>query len=113
MMEFLIRAAVVALGLWVAAQTIKGIEVHSLGSLVAAAVLLAVVNAIVRPVLVFLTLPLTVVTLGLFLLVINAAMIGLVSVLLKGFEVRGFWPALGCWLVVSIVSWVASWFVGR
>jgi len=110
MMDFLIRAAIVALGLWVSAQTIKGIEVHSFGSLVAAAVLLAVVNALVRPVVVLLTLPLTVLTLGLFLLVVNAAMIGLVSVFLKGFEVRGFVPALLCWLVVSIVSWVASWF---
>ena len=74
------------------------------------ALLLAVVNALVRPVLVLLTLPLTVLTLGLFLLVINAAMIGLVAFFLHGFHVHDFIAALLCWVVVSLTSWVVGWF---
>lgn len=113
MTGFIIHAAIVALGLLLASKIVPGISVSSTGTLIAAAVLLALVNAIVKPVLTLLTLPLTIVTLGLFLLVINAAMIGLVSVFLKGFEVRGFVPALLCWAVVSLTSWVASVFFDR
>jgi putative membrane protein len=111
MIRFVLHAAIVALGLWIAAIIVPGIAVTSVGTLIAAAVLLAVVNALVKPVLVLLTLPLTIVTLGLFLLVINAAMIGLVAVFLKGFIVHGFFAALLCWAVVSLTSWAASWFV--
>ena len=73
---------------------------------------LGVVNAVVRPVIVFLTLPITIVTLGLFLLVINAAMLALVAWLLDGFHIAGFWSALFGAVVVSITGWAASWFVG-
>jgi len=113
MLGFLIRVLIVAAGLWLAAQIVPGIEVYGLGSLIAAALLLGIVNALVRPVIVLLTLPITLVTLGLFLLVINAAMIGLVSVFLDGFVVTGFIPALLCWVVVSVTGWVASRFVDR
>jgi putative membrane protein len=111
MIRFLIHACAVALGLWLAARFVPGIGVDSTKTLVEAALLLAIVNALVRPILVILTLPLTIVTLGLFLLVINAAMIGLVSVFLKGFTVHGFIAALLCWVVVSLTSWVVGWFV--
>jgi putative membrane protein len=110
-MAFLIRIAIVALGLWLASEIVPGISFRSTGTLIAAALLLAVVNALVRPILVVLTLPLTIVTLGLFLIVVNAAMISLTAFFLKGFEVRGFGAAVLCWLVVTITSWVASWFV--
>jgi len=113
MLGFLIRVLIVAAGLWLAARIVPGIEVYGLGSLIAAALLLGIVNALVRPVVILLTLPITLVTLGLFLLVINAAMIGLVSVFLDGFVVTGFIPALLCWVVVSVTGWVASRFVGR
>ncbi len=111
MIGFIIRIAIVALGLWLASEVVPGIGFRSFGSLIAAALLLAVVNALVRPVLVLLTLPLTIVTLGLFLIVVNAAMISLVAFFLKGFEVRGFGAAVLCWLVVTLTSWAASWFV--
>jgi putative membrane protein len=112
MIGFIIRAAVVALGLWVASKIVPGVEIRSVGSLIAAAVLLGLVNAIVRPVLVFLTFPITIVTLGLFLLVINGLMIKLVTVFLHGFVVHGLWAAILCALVVGLTSWVVSWFIG-
>ena len=108
MVKFILRAIVAALGLWLAAQVVPGVHVTSVGSLVAAAVLLGVVNAIVRPLVVLLTLPFTLITLGLFLLVINAAMLGLVAWMLHGFWLDGFWAALFGSLVVSVVSWVGS-----
>lgn len=108
MAGFLIRAVVSALALWLAAVLIPGISFSGVGSLVLAAVLLGVVNAIVRPILIVLTLPLTILTLGLFLLVVNAAMLGIVGALVPGFTVDGFWPALLGALVVSLVSWAAG-----
>ena len=91
MRGFLIRAVVVAIGLWVASQIIPGVEIRSPSSLIAAALLLGVVNAVIRPIIVILTLPITLLTLGLFLLVINGLMIELVAHLLDGFVVSGFW----------------------
>jgi putative membrane protein len=112
MIGFLIRAAVVALGLWVASRIVPGVAFSSGESLIWAAILLGIVNAIVRPVLVFFTFPITLLTLGLFLLVINGLMVELVAHFLKGFEVDGLWPAILTSLVVSLTSWVMSSFVG-
>lgn len=112
MIGFIIRAAVVALGLWVAAHIVPGVRYLSVGSLIAAALLLGVVNAIVRPILIFLTFPITIITLGLFLLIINGLMILLVTVFLHGFIVHGLLAAVLCSLVVSLTSWVVSWFIG-
>ena len=81
------------------------------GRACAAALVLGLVNAIVRPVLLVLTLPLTLVTLGLFLFVLNAFCLWLTSAIVPGFEVRGFWPAFGGALVVSALSWVVNGFV--
>lgn len=108
MTGFILRAAFVALGLWLAAQILDGLHFSSAGVLLLAALLLGVVNAIVRPIAVILTLPLTLLTLGLFLLVINAGMVGLVALMLDGFQVDSFWTALGASLIVSIVSWATS-----
>ena len=112
MRGFLIRAAVVALGLWLASQIVPGVEIRSTGALIAAALLLGIVNAFVRPILVILTFPITLLTLGLFLLVINGLMIELVSHFLDGFVVVGLWPAILCAIVVSITSWLMSGFIG-
>ena len=112
MIGFIIRWAVVSLGLWVAAHVVPGVEVLSWKSLLAAALILGIVNAIVRPILIVLTLPITIVTLGLFLLVINGLMIKLVTVFLHGFIVHGLLSAILCAVVVSLTSWVMSWFVG-
>jgi putative membrane protein len=113
MTGFLLRWAISALGLWLADQMLDGLAFDSPGSLAAAALLLGIVNAIVRPLAVFFTLPFTLVTLGLFLLVVNAAMLGLVALLLDGFHIAGFASALAGWLIVSLTSWVASGFVGQ
>ncbi|MFL6712374.1 MAG: phage holin family protein [Sulfurifustis sp.] len=109
---FLLRLLVSAVGLWLAAAIIPGVYVEGIGTLLVAALLLGLVNAVVRPVLFILTLPITIVTLGLFLLVLNAAMVGLVAWLLSGFQIDGFLSAVGASIVVSIVSWFASWFIG-
>lgn len=109
---FLLRFVICALGLWLAEEILPGIQVDNAGSLIAAALLLGVINAFVRPVLVILTLPITVVTLGLFLIVINAGMVGLVAWILPGFHVAGFWSALFGALIVSITGWAATWFIG-
>jgi putative membrane protein len=106
--KFLLRAAVAALGLWLATELISGFAIASPGTLLIAAVLLGVCNALVRPVLVILTLPITIVTLGLFLLVVNAAVLGLVAWLIPGFSIAGFIPALLGSLVVSVTGWIGS-----
>ena len=108
----LIRMLITAAGVALAAYLVPGIELRATRTLVGASVLLAFVNAVVRPVVVILTLPLTVLTLGLFLLVINAAMLGLVAWLLPGLSVSGFSSALLGSLIVSFTSWVASWYIG-
>jgi putative membrane protein len=113
MTGFVLRVAIVALGLWFATQILPGLHFASAGYLLGAALLLGIVNAIVRPVAVVLTLPLTLLTLGLFLLVINAAMLGLVALLLSGFEISGFWTAVGASLIVSLTGWVASGLIGN
>lgn len=108
MTGIILRIVIVALGLWLAAEILPGLNFAGAGTLLAAALLLGIVNAIVRPIAIILTLPLTLITLGLFLLVINAGMIGLVALMLDGFQVNGFWNAVGASLIVSIVSWAAS-----
>lgn len=93
LVEFLIHWAIMSLSLWVASYIFKGITFTSRSSLLVSALLLGFVNAILRPILIFLTLPLTLLTLGLFLLVINALMIMLVAAIVKGFKLSGFWTA--------------------
>ena len=103
---FLTQWAITALALWVTSYIFKGVKFDSTGALVVSALLLGFANAIVKPLLVILTLPLTVVTFGLFLLVINALMILLVSAVVKGFRVSGFWTALFASVFVSILSFI-------
>jgi putative membrane protein len=113
MTGFLIRWVVSALALWVAQALLPGIRIQGAGTLFIAALLLGFVNAIVRPLLIFVTLPITILTLGLFLLVINAAMLGLVAALLENFTISGFWSALAGAIVVSLVSWLVSSTIGN
>ena len=112
LIRFLLRAIVAGLGFWVASKIVPGVHVGGLGSLLAAGVLLGVVNALVRPILVILTLPLTIITLGLFLLVVNAITVKLVDWLLSGITIHGFWNAMLTAIVIAIISWIASWFIG-
>jgi len=104
MVGFLLRAAISALGLWVASLLLSGIRFESTAKLAIAAVLLGVINAVVRPIAFILTLPLTLVTLGLFLFVLNAAMVGLVARLVPGFTISGFWTAMGA----AVIVWAGS-----
>jgi len=112
MRGFLIRGLITALGLWVASAVLKGVHSNGFLSLLGAGLLLGLVNAVIRPIIIFLTLPITIVTLGLFLLVINAMMIGLVGKMMHGFTVDGFFPALFTAIVVSVVSFFGNAFIG-
>lgn len=109
---FLVRMVISAMGLWIASELVPGMEITGMGTLVAAAFLLGIVNAVVRPLILILTFPITIVTLGLFLLVINAAMLGLVAWLLDGFMLDGFLAAVAGSFVVSATGWFASWYIG-
>ena len=112
MIGFAIRLAITALGLWLAQQVVPGIQIAGTGTLVAAALLLGIVNAVVRPLVLLFTLPITVLTLGLFLLVLNAGMVALVAWVVPGFTIAGFWTAVGTAIIVSLVSWAASGLIG-
>jgi len=109
---FILRAAIVALGLWLATFWVHGVSIDTPATLILAGLLLGLVNSVVRPIAILLTLPLTIVTLGLFLLVVNAGMVALVAWILPGMHVAGFWSALQAALIVSLVSIVGSWFIG-
>ena len=108
MSRFLLRILIAALGLWLAAVLLPGVSYTGWLDLLLAALLLGLVNAIVRPVVFLLTLPLTILTLGLFLLVVNAAMIGLVALLLPGFMVSGLIPGILASIIVGLVSWIGG-----
>lgn len=108
----IVRLLINMLGLWVAATLIPGVHITGVGTFILAAILLGVVNALVRPIAIVATLPLTIVTLGLFLFVVNAMMFGLVAWLLADFAVSGFWAAVFGSLVVSLTSTLASWYIG-
>src|SRR5690606_7661902 len=109
---FILRALISALGLWLATEWVDGLHITGPVTLLVAALLLGIVNAVLRPLAIILTLPMTLVTLGLFILVINAAMLGLVALVLPGFSIEGFWDAFWGALIVGLVSWVASWLIG-
>ncbi len=110
-MGFLFRVLVNAFAIYLVAEIVPGITVASVPAALGAGLVLGLINAVVRPILVVLTLPVTLLTLGLFLLVLNAFCLWLTSLLVKGFEVHGFWAAMFGSLLVSIVSWTLSVFV--
>jgi putative membrane protein len=103
---FLLHWGITAVSLWVASHVFKGIKFATTGSLMVSALLLGFANAIVKPLLIVLTLPLTFLTFGLFLLVINALMILLVSYLVSGFKVSSFWTAFFASMFIAIFSLV-------
>ncbi|RJX35939.1 MAG: phage holin family protein [Desulfarculus sp.] len=112
-MGLLLRWVVNALGLLFVSWLFDGIRVDGVGWAFIAALFLGIFNALVRPVLILLTLPITVLTMGLFILVINALMLWLTGALLAGFHVQGFWTAVGGALVLSIISLAANALVGE
>jgi len=113
MTGFILRALISALGLWLATRLVSGIRIDDASSLVLAGVLLGVVNAIVRPIAIILTLPITILTLGLFLLVVNTAMVALVAAILPGFHIfGGFWSAFLTAVIVGLTGWLGSSLIG-
>jgi len=103
-MGFLVRLCLNAVALLIVSTVIPGIEVQGVLPALSAALFLGVVNAVLRPVIVILTLPLTILTLGLFIPLINAFLLKLVSLMIRGFEVHGFWSAVFGALLLSLVS---------
>lgn len=112
MKGFFFRLAITALGLWAAATIVPGVRIDGWGNLLVAALLLGVVNAVIRPIILILTLPLTVLTLGLFILVVNGISLAFVAWLMPGFTLSGLGAAILGSIVVGLTSWVASAFVG-
>ena len=113
MTGFVLRALISAVGLWIATRLVSGIWIADATTLVLAGALLGIVNAIVRPIAILLTLPITILSLGFFLLVVNAGMVALVAAMLPGFHIPGgFWSAFGTALIVWITGWVGSWLIG-
>ena len=100
------------LGLFLASALIPGVEIAGTGTYILAALLLGLVNGFIRPIALLLTLPLTIVTLGLFVLVINAGMFGLVAAMLDNFTVSGLFSAMFGALIVGTTSTIASWYIG-
>jgi putative membrane protein len=113
MYHMIVRLLLSACGLGLADYLLDGVRFDHFSTLFWAALLLGVANSIVRPVLVFFTLPVTLLTLGFFLLVINAAMLGLVAWLLSGFHIDGFWSALMAWFIVAVTHAAAGVFLGK
>ncbi|CBE68124.1 MAG: phage holin family protein [Candidatus Methylomirabilis oxygeniifera] len=103
-MGFLIRLVLNALALLLVSTVIPGIAVRGVLPALAAAFFLGIVNAVVRPVILILTLPLTIITLGLFIPLLNAALLKLVSLMIRGFEVQGFWSAVFGAILISLIS---------
>ena len=112
MTGFWVRFFITACGLLLATYLLEGVHLGGAMSLLFAALVLCAVNAIVRPIMLLLTLPITVVTLGLFLLVLNGAMLGLAALLVPGFVIDSFWTAVFGAIVISMTGMVANWFIG-
>jgi putative membrane protein len=107
-MRLLLRLLVNAVAVLFAAWLVPGITVSGTASALFAGAILGLVNAIIRPLLILLTLPFTLLTLGFFIFVVNAICLGLVALLVPGFSISGFWAAFLGALVISLVSWVLS-----
>ncbi len=108
MMGLLIRFVVTGIAVFLATAIVPGIEVQSASAGVAAVIALALLNAVVRPFLYLLSLPFIILTLGLFMVIINALLLQLVSFLVNGFVVQGFWPSVAGAVLISVVSGILN-----
>jgi putative membrane protein len=106
-MRFVFQALAAAFGFFIASRFVPGVYVHGLLSVLAAGVILGLINALVRPILIVLTVPITLLTLGLFLFVVNGISVWLTAAFLKGVDVEGLWPAILTSIVITVVSWLA------
>ncbi len=112
LIRLILRTLVGMIGLWLADRFVNGVNITSNETLLIAALIMGVVNAVVRPVVFVMTLPVTFLTLGLFLFVVNAAMFGLTAWFLEGFSVDGLWPAVLGSIVLGLVNWVGQMVIG-
>ena len=112
MKGFVFRLVITGLGLWAAETIVPGVRIDGWGNLIVAALLLGIVNAVIRPIILILTLPLTILTLGLFILVVNGISLSLVAWLMPSFSLSGLGAAIVASIVVGLTSWLASAFVG-
>ena len=112
MKGFVFRLVITGLGLWAAETIVPGVRIDGWGNLVLAALLLGIVNAVIRPIILILTLPLTILTLGLFILVVNGISLALVAWFMPSFSLSGLGAAILGSIVVGLTSWLASAFVG-
>lgn len=111
MRRILFKWLINALALLVTTYLVNGIQVTGAPALFMAAGLLGILNAFIRPIFIILTLPINIITIGLFTLVINGAMLWFVSLTIKGFVIQGFWPAVIGALIISMVSWLFNWLI--
>jgi putative membrane protein len=108
MIRFILHALATAVGFWIASKIVPHVHVSTTVALIEGGLVLGVMNALVRPILVILTLPLTVITLGLFLLVINAITVWLVTLFIHGIQIHGLVALILTVIVLGLTSWVAS-----
>ena len=108
-MDFIISTLIYAVAIFITAYLLPGVKVNGFGTALLAAVLLLIANALIKPILVILTIPITILTLGLFLLVINALIVVLVDKLLKGMEIKNFGWAVLFSIVLSVISAILNW----
>lgn len=113
MRGLVVRWLVCAVALYLTDLILPGMEIQGVGALLFAAAAIGILNALVRPVILLVTLPLNILTLGLFTLIINAAMLKLASDVVRGFEVHGFWAAFGGWLLLSFFTFVINFLIGE
>src|SRR5665213_3347694 len=113
MTRFILHALAAALGFWLASRIIPGVAAGGVGSLLAAGVVLGIINALVRPILILMTFPLTILTLGLFLLVVNGVTVWLATAFPLGVHIDGLWHAILAAVIIRLTSWRASALIGR
>ena len=113
MQGLVIRWLVSAVALYLTSLIVDGVEIDGVIPLLFAAVTIGILNAVVRPIILLLTLPLNIVTLGLFTLVVNAFMLWMASKVVIGFVVTGFWAALGGWLLMSFFTFLINMLIGE
>ena len=113
MYGFLVRCGVTGIAVLLAGQIIPGIEIHSVAAGLVTILVLSFLNALVRPLLYLLSAPFIVLTLGLFMVLINAFLLHLAAFLVKGFSVEGFWPAIGGAVLISLVSGILNFWISE
>ncbi|MBM4124323.1 MAG: phage holin family protein [Nitrospira sp.] len=113
MRGLLIRFSVTGVAVFLAAQIVPGIRIESVSAGVAAVIVLAFLNALVRPILYLFSLPFIIVSLGLFMVIINALLLHLAAFLVKGFIVEGFWPSVWGAVIISVTSTILTLWVSE